>query len=128
MSKNSIVLEAAQPGRRRRYTVEQKRALLGEASKPGASVSEVARRYGISPSLMFLWRRAMDDATDKSLKSNERLVPESEVKKLKARIRELERALGRKTMDVEILTEAVELAREKKLISRGSSSKKGGGR
>ena len=77
---------------------------------------------------MFLWRRAMDDATDKSLKSNERLVPESEVKKLKARIRELERALGRKTMDVEILTEAVELAREKKLISRGSSSKKGGGR
>ena len=70
----------------------------------------------------------MDDATDKSLKSNERLVPKSEVKKLKFRIRELERALGRKTMDVEILTEAVELAREKKLISRGSSSKKGGGR
>jgi hypothetical protein len=38
---------------------------------------------------------------------------ESEVKKLKARIAELERALGRKTMDAEILEAAVELAVEK---------------
>ncbi|CAN0559432.1 unnamed protein product [Laminaria digitata] len=81
----------------------------------------------MSPSVMFLWRRAMDDASDKGLKSNERVVPESEVKKLEARIKELERALGRKTMDVEILTEAVKLANQKKLRSRGSSSKKGGG-
>jgi transposase len=64
----------------------------------------------------------MDDATNKSLKANERVVPESEVKKLKARIRELERALGKKTLQVEILEEAVEIAKEKKLISRGSSS------
>jgi transposase len=64
----------------------------------------------------------MDDATDKSLKANERAVPESEVKKLKARIRELERALGKKSLQVDILEEAVEIAREKKLISRGNSS------
>ena len=63
----------------------------------------------------------MDDATKKSLKANEKVVPESEVKKLKARIRELERALGKKSLQVEILEEAVEIAREKKLISRGSS-------
>ena len=127
MSK-TINLQPAQPGRRRRYTVEQKRALLAEASKPGGSISAVARQHDISPSVMFMWRRAMDDATDKSLKSNERVVPESEVKKLEARIRELERALGRKTMDVEILTEAVKLANPKKRHSRGGSSKKGGGR
>ena len=69
----------------------------------------------------------MDDATEESLKSNERLVPGSELKKARARIKELERALGRKTMDVEILEEAVRLAREKKLISRGPSGNKGGG-
>ena len=39
--------------------------------------------------------------TEESLKSNERLVPESELKKAQARIKELERVLGRKTMDVE---------------------------
>ncbi len=124
---NAINLQPAEPGRRRRYTVEQKRALLAEAEQPGESISSVARRYDMSPSVMFLWRRAMDDASDKGLKSNERVVPESEVKKLEARIRELERALGRKTMDVEILTEAVKIANQKKLRSRGSSSKKGGG-
>ena len=37
---------------------------------------------------------------------------------LNQQIRELERLLGRKTMEVEILKEAVEIAREKKLISR----------
>jgi transposase len=55
---------------------------------------------------------------EESLKSNERLVPESELKKAQARIKELERVLGRKTMDVEILEEAVRIGREKKLISR----------
>ena len=41
-----------------------------------------------------------------------------ELKKLKSRVRELEAVLGRKTLDVEILKEAVKLGREKKLISR----------
>ena len=41
----------------------------------------------------------MDDATKKGLKANEKLVPESEVKKLKARISELERVLGKKNPD-----------------------------
>ena len=115
-------IQPAEVGRRRRFTAEQKRAFLDEAARTGNSISEVARRYGLAPSMMFQWRRAMDDATKKSLKANEKVVPESEVKKLKARIRELERALGKKSLQVEILEEAVEIAREKKLTSRGSSS------
>ena len=70
----------------------------------------------------------MDDATKKGLKANEKVVPEREVKKLKARIRELERMLGKKTMENEILQEAVEIAREKKWISGGNSSDESGGR
>ena len=50
--------------------------------------------------------------------SEEEVVPVSEVKKLEQRVRELERVLGKKTMQVEILTEAVRIGREKKLISR----------
>jgi transposase len=45
-------------------------------------------------------------------------VPLSEVKELRAKIRELERVLGKKTMEVEILKEGLKIAREKKLISR----------
>lgn len=131
MSKH-VNLEPAAPGKRRRYTPEQKRTLLEEAAKPGQSISEVGRRYGVSPSLLFQWKRAMDDAGDKGLERNERVVPESEVKKLKAKIKELERALGRKTMELEILSEAnailQESAQKKRRTSRGSSSGKDGGR
>lgn len=52
------------------------------------------------------------------------VVPASEVKHLKAQIRELERLLGKKTMEVEILKDAIEIAREKKLISHGPLPKK----
>ena len=126
--KSKAEIPKPEPGRRRRFTVDQKRTLLDEAKKPGESISAVARRYGVGPSTMFLWRRAMDDAGDEGLKGNERVYPESEVKKLKARIAELERALGRKTVDAEILEAAVELAVEKKLISPKHLPKKRGGR
>ena len=51
------------------------------------------------------------------LGADEAVVPESVLKEAKARIRELERLLGRKTLENEILKDAVELARSKKLIS-----------
>ena len=70
----------------------------------------------------------MDDATDKSLKKNERVVPESEVRELKKRIQELERLAGKQAMKIEILEEAVKIAQEKKWISLDGSSKKRGGR
>jgi transposase len=53
-----------------------------------------------------------------SLGADEAVVPESEVKQLNSRVRELERLLGKKTLENEILKDAIEIAREKKLISR----------
>ena len=72
--------EPAVHGKRRRYTPQQKRALLDDAARPGGSMSTTARKYGVSPSLLFNWKRAMDDATTKSLQANESVVTESEVK------------------------------------------------
>lgn len=43
--------------RRRRWTVEQKLALVEEVLRPGASVAAVADRHGMSRSLLFAWRR-----------------------------------------------------------------------
>ncbi len=43
--------------RRRRWTLEQKLALVEEVSRPGASVAAVADRHGMSRSLLFEWRR-----------------------------------------------------------------------
>jgi len=44
------------------------------------------------------------------------VVPVSDVKVLKTRIRDLERMLGKKTMEAEILKEALEIAQEKSFI------------
>ncbi len=43
--------------RRRRWSDDEKAQILGETLVPGAKVSAVARRYGISNSLLFSWRR-----------------------------------------------------------------------
>lgn len=43
--------------RRRRFSLEQKLAVLAEASAPGVVISAVARRYGLLPAQVFKWRR-----------------------------------------------------------------------
>ena len=95
---------------------------------PGNSISSVARKHGLSPSLLFRWRRLFDEGALSGLGADERVVPDSEVKQLKNRIRELERQLGKKTLENEILKEGLELVREKKLLSRSLSPDKGGSR
>ena len=58
-------------GRRRRWDAETKGRLVAESFEPGRSVSEVARRHDISPSLLFLWRRQAAEAM-KNAESNVR--------------------------------------------------------
>ena len=118
------VISPARPGRRRRYTAEEKRRIVEETKVPGQSVSAVSRRFGVSPSQLFKWRRLVEEGTMSSLGADEPVVPESEVKVLKNRIRELERLLGRKTLENEVLKDAIEIAREKKLLSRPPLPKK----
>lgn len=49
--------------RRRRWTLEQKLALVEEVLRPGASVAAVADRHGMSRSLLFEWRRQVREGT-----------------------------------------------------------------
>jgi transposase len=44
-----------QPKRRRRWTSEQKLGLVTEMLRPGASPTQIARRYGISTGLLYRW-------------------------------------------------------------------------
>ena len=124
----TMITPTPEQGRRRRFSLEQKRTLLLAAQAAGASISQVARQHGIPPSALFQWRRAMENGEEKGLESGEDVVPASQLKQAEARIRELERMLGKKTMENEILQDAVRIAREKKLISPGRLPKKGGGR
>ena len=117
---------------RRRLTAEQKRVMVEEAGQPGMSVSAVARKHKVHPNQLFKWKRLLRQGTLCSQRPGQEVVPLSEVKELKARITDLERALGRKTLEVETLIHALETAREtdgsaanpcrtKILCSRGGS-------
>jgi transposase len=50
------------PERRRRWSEEQKRALVAAAFAPGAIVSEVARRADVCPGQIYRWRQELSGA------------------------------------------------------------------
>ena len=104
--------------RRRRWSTVEKVRLVEEAMQPGMSVSYVARRNGVSPSLLFSWKRRMLEGGFEAVRADEDVVGASRLKEMEKRIRELERLLGRKTMEVEILKEALDLTRAKKPLLR----------
>jgi len=111
-------VEVIQAVQRRRWTAVEKARMVEESSQPGMNVSYVARRHGVAPNLLFRWRKLMTEGGKAALDAGEQVVSITEVRALKKQIRELERLLGKKTMEVEILREAVALAQEKKQISR----------
>ena len=111
------------PGGRRFYSLEEKRRFVEEAQSIG--VSAVARKYGVSASQVFRWRRLAEEGALEAIGANEAVVPESEAKQLRNQIRELQRLLGKKTLECEILKEAIEIGRSKKLFLRSPSSKPG---
>ena len=113
-----FMVERRKVGKRRKFPTDEKERIVRETYEPGASVSKVARRHDINPSMLFKWRRQFEEGALTALGAGEDVVPASEAKRLKAEIRELQRMLGKKTMQVEILKEAIKIAEEKKLISR----------
>src|SRR6476620_4663548 len=100
--------------RRRRWTTEEKLRIVDETLRSGESISVLARRHGVAPNLLYRWRRLMAEGGAAAVGSDETVVGSSEVRRLEERVRELERLLGRKTMEVEILKEALAKANSKK--------------
>jgi transposase len=104
--------------KRRRWTTEEKIQLVRQSMEPGYTVSLVARQAGVCASQLFTWKRLYLEGGLFAVGVNESVVAASELKEAHNRIKQLERALGRKTLENEILKEAVDLAREKKWIAR----------
>jgi transposase len=96
----------------RHWSTEQKLRIIEESFEPGETVSSVARRNGVTPNLLYRWRRLLSEG-GAAVGSDEAVVGSSEVRRLEERVRELERLLGRKTMENEILHDALAKARAK---------------
>lgn len=99
--------EARAVHRRRRWTHEEKKAIVFETEGPGASISGVARKYGIAPRLLFSWRHQLSEEMALTTRSGAKIVPISMMKDLEKRIMELEEALEHKSSE---LHRALEMA------------------
>jgi len=92
--------------------------MVRETYEPGMTLSLVARRYGINPNQLFHWRKLERIGALTAVEAGETVVPAAELDAARRQIRELQRLLGKKTLEAEILKEAVELARDRKWIAR----------
>ena len=104
--------------RRRRWTPQEKLAMVRETYEPGMSVSLVARRHGVNPNQLFQWRRLEREGALTAVGAGNTVVPASELDSARRQIAELQRLLGKKTLEAEILKEAMEIAKDRKWIAR----------
>jgi len=96
--------------RRRRWTAAEKMRLAEATFGPGMTVSLVARQNGIAPNQLFAWRQLAAQGALTATGAGEEVVPASEYRALQSPVRELQRLLGKKALEAEILKEALELA------------------
>ncbi|KUJ77008.1 transposase [Ruegeria marisrubri] len=101
-------------GRRRRWSAVEKLRIVEETLFDGESLSAVARRNGVAPNLLYRWRKLMLEGGSIAVTGDDSVTSNKTVREMEARIRELERQLGRKTLENEILKEALEKSRSKK--------------
>ncbi|WP_204361943.1 IS3 family transposase [Escherichia coli] len=105
------MIDVLGPEKRRRRTTQEKIAIVQQSFEPGMTVSLVARQHGVAASQLFLWRKQYQEGSLTAVAMKQ--------------IKELQRLLGKKTMENELLKEAVEYGRGKKvdsaraLIARG---------
>jgi transposase len=112
--------------RRRRWSAEEKARMVQETYAPGMTVSLVARQHGVAPNQLFSWRRLYAEGALSAVSAGEELVPASDYRALQHQVRELQRLLGKKTLETEILRDALDLAQPKKRLLRSPSSDRGG--
>jgi transposase len=120
-NKNEMMEVLVGPERRRRWSADEKLAMVRETFAPGKTVSMVARLHGINPNQLFQWRKLHQDGSLSAVSAGEEVVPASELSDALKQIKELQRLLGKKTMENEILREAVEVMKSRKWIARSPS-------
>jgi transposase len=84
-------------------TPEEKWQIVQEGVKSG-NVSETCRRYGIAQTVYYRWKDEAEEGAKAALGGKSAAAAESEKDR---RIRQLERTLGRKSLEIEILKNVV---------------------
>jgi len=94
---------------RRPFSLSEKIAIVRETLVPGVTASHVARRHGIHLNLIYYWRRVYKDLAEADLEAAKASTPdEQRLADLRLQVRNLERLLGQRTLEVALLREQLE--------------------
>jgi len=91
---------------RRLFSPAFKREQVARLLRGEVTISELSRELGISRSVLQRWKHLVARGGETAVAANEDVVPASELKAAHAKIRELERLIGKQAVDLEILRAA----------------------
>jgi transposase len=98
---------------RRIFSTAFKQEQLARVERDEVTMAELARELGVFPGLLRQWKHLATLGSQTAMAANEDVVPASALRAAEQRIRDLERALGKKTMEVEILRTAQDEVKER---------------
>ena len=105
---------------RRVFTPQFKPEQVARLDRQELTVSELAGELVVAPQLIKQWQRLSAEGSTAAVTANEEVVPASELRAAQQRIRELERALGKQVMEIEILQAAREEVNKRPRFYSGS--------
>jgi transposase len=88
---------------RRLFTAEFKRTQIDRILKGEVTAAELSRELGVARSLVQRWKHLATKGAEAAVGSNGEVVPLAELRAAQGRIKELERLVGKQTMELEIL-------------------------
>jgi len=98
------VPNAGPRGSRHRRSLSEKIAIVRESMLPGMSAAHVAKRHQIALNVLYYWRKVYREIIDADLTAPAQVKAENgEIADLKLQVRNLERLLGQRTLEVAIL-------------------------
>jgi len=105
---------------RRVFSTEFKRTAVQRILTGEKTVAELSRELDIAPSVIRNWKRFAEAGATTAVQASEDVVPASHLREAYAKIRELERLLGKKQMEIEILQAAQEVVKKSPWLRKGS--------
>jgi transposase len=96
---------------RRVFNTEFKRTTVQRILTGEKTVAELSRELDIAPSVIRNWKRFAEAGATTAVQASEDVVPASHLREAYAKIRELERLLGKKQMEIEILQAAQDVVK-----------------
>jgi transposase len=105
---------------RRIFSTEFKRGVVQQPAEGEKTLAELSRELDIQPSVIREWTRRVEAGAKAAVSANEDVVPASALREAQQRIRELERGVGKKQMEIEILEAAREVVKKSPWLRKGS--------